>query len=171
MPKIDPRNAPCAVVHSAADKVLGKRTARAQLGNTNYYLTLFQGVVVHSSMERRGVQNRRSESSMPISPFSIRKVLRLSWRTLTSSGCIAYTGLFWVERTQLICPSWTPFTSLTILWWAEWPTTTSMLAPWPLLTLLLECLKATWLLLLPPLLASLYCCTRPLGQPQGDTRD
>ena len=49
MPKIDSRNAPGTVVHAAADKVLGKRIAKAYLGNTNYCLTFLQGVVVHAS--------------------------------------------------------------------------------------------------------------------------
>ncbi len=53
-PKIDPRNAPGTVVHAAANKVLGKCTARAHLGNTNYCLTFLKGVVIHSSDGKEG---------------------------------------------------------------------------------------------------------------------
>ena len=54
MPKIYQRTAPGTVVHAAANKVLGKRTAKAYLGNTNYYLPCLQGVVVHASDEKEG---------------------------------------------------------------------------------------------------------------------
>ncbi len=58
MPKIDPRNAPGTVVHAATDKVLGKRTAKAYLRNTNYCLTFLQGVVVHASDGKGGCAKR-----------------------------------------------------------------------------------------------------------------
>jgi hypothetical protein len=58
MPKIDPRNAPGTVVHAAADKVLGKCTAKAYLGNINFCLTFLQGVVVHASDGKEGGAKR-----------------------------------------------------------------------------------------------------------------
>jgi hypothetical protein len=54
MPIIDPRNAPGTVIHAAASKILGKCTARAHLGNTNYCLTFLQGVIIRSSNGKEG---------------------------------------------------------------------------------------------------------------------
>jgi hypothetical protein len=54
MPKIDLRNAPGTVVRAAANKVLGKCTARAHLSNTNYCLTFQIGVIIRSSDGKEG---------------------------------------------------------------------------------------------------------------------
>ncbi len=117
MPKIDPRNAPGAVVHAPAHKVLGKRTAKAHLGNPNYCLTILQGAIVRASSDgKEGAQSARSGGSMSTSPILIRKEPRLSWRRLTSSGCTASSGRFRPERIQLTFPSQTPSMSSTILW-------------------------------------------------------
>ncbi len=58
MLKIDPRNAPGTIVHAAVNKVLGKHTTRAHLGNTNYCLTFLQGAIVHSSDGKEGGAKR-----------------------------------------------------------------------------------------------------------------
>jgi hypothetical protein len=61
MPKIDPRNALGTIVNAAANKVLGKCTAGAHLGNTNYCLTFFQGVVFGSSDGRKEGGTKRAQ--------------------------------------------------------------------------------------------------------------
>ncbi len=92
MPKINPRNAPGTIIHAAANKVLDKCTARAQLGNPNYCLTFFQGVVVRSSDgKERGVKRVQWKLNANFSILN-QEGAEIELKNVDISGCVAYTG-------------------------------------------------------------------------------